>query len=260
MNKGFQRVISVTPNTTESIFALGAGKTLVGRSRYCDFPPEAASVPVVGGYVDVSLETVLALQPDLVVGARGPSGTGLVDKLTEHGIKTYFPRTETVEEIFAMIEGLSDLLQCGNAGSILVKTLRGELAAIQASIAGEPKPRALLVFGLSPIVVAGPSSFPNEMLGLAGATNAIQTGPRYPSLGIEEVIAAKADIIIDAAIAEGHGKIRVQKQASGWGQVPAVQADKVFALQDDSALRPGPRVATGVRAMAKLIHRNVPIP
>lgn len=255
-----QRVISVTPNTTESIFAIGAGKRLVGRSRYCDYPPEASSVQVVGGYVDVSIETLLALQPDLVVGARGPTGSGLVEKLNARGIRTYFPPTESVEEIFAMIVGLSDLLDCGVAARRVVANLKSELSAITKAVSNEAKPRALLVFGLSPIVVAGPGSFPNEMLELAGATNAISAGPRYPSLGIEEVIAAKPEIIIDAAIAEGHGKTRVQKEASGWGEVPAVKADKVVALQDDAALRPGPRLAAGVRALAKLIHTGVQIP
>ena len=214
----------------------------------------------VGGYVDVSLETVLALRPDLVVGARGPSGPDLVDKLNQHGIATYFPPTETVDEIYAMIGGLSDRLDCVFQGSRLVQELKANLLTISTAVAHELKPRALLVFGLSPIVVAGPGSFPNEMLQLAGATNAIETGPRYPSLGIEEVIAAKPDIIIDAAIAEGHGKLRVQKEASGWKQVPAVQAERVFALQDDAALRPGPRLASGVKTLAKLIHKGVQIP
>src|SRR4051794_8829475 len=67
-----QRIISLSPNTTETLFAVGAGDRVVGRSRYCDYPPEAAHIPAVGGYVDVSFEAVLALHPDLVVGARGP--------------------------------------------------------------------------------------------------------------------------------------------------------------------------------------------
>src|SRR3954467_13518107 len=85
------RIVSLSPNTTETLFALGVGDRVVGRSRYCDHPPEAARIPVVGGYVDASLEAILALHPDLVVGARGPAGSALIDRLAGLGIATYFP-------------------------------------------------------------------------------------------------------------------------------------------------------------------------
>src|SRR5678815_2093660 len=68
------RVVSISPSTTEAVFAIGAGSLLVGRSRYCDFPPEVERLPVVGGYADPSVESIVALAPNLVVGARGPAG------------------------------------------------------------------------------------------------------------------------------------------------------------------------------------------
>ena len=87
---------------------VGAGASMVGRSRYCDFPPEALRLPQVGGYVDPSFEAILALRPDLVIGARGPSGSALAEKLEARGIATYFPPTESFGAIDVMILGLGD--------------------------------------------------------------------------------------------------------------------------------------------------------
>ena len=73
--------MSLSPSTTEILFAVGAGKRVVGRSRFCNYPPEALAIPVVGGFVDANLEEIVRLAPDLVVGARGPSGPLLGQKL-----------------------------------------------------------------------------------------------------------------------------------------------------------------------------------
>src|SRR5258707_11591621 len=90
------RIVSLSPNTTETVFALGAGDRVVGRSRFCDYPPEVLAIPSVGGYVDPSLEAILALAPTLVVGARGPGGPALAEKLAAIGIATFFPPAESM--------------------------------------------------------------------------------------------------------------------------------------------------------------------
>ncbi|MGH7280002.1 MAG: helical backbone metal receptor, partial [Polyangiaceae bacterium] len=92
------RVVSLSPSTTETMFAIHAGDELVGRSRYCDYPPEARALPEVGGYTDPNFEAILALHPDLVIGARGPLGPPLEERLKSHGASTYFPETETLDE------------------------------------------------------------------------------------------------------------------------------------------------------------------
>jgi iron complex transport system substrate-binding protein len=95
------RVVSLSPSTTETMFAIGAGASLVGRSRYCDYPPEVTKLPQVGGYVDPSFEAILALRPDLVTGARGPAGTAITDRLEARGVATFFPETESFSAIAA---------------------------------------------------------------------------------------------------------------------------------------------------------------
>lgn len=110
-----RRVVSLSPSTTEAVCAVGATAQLVGRSRFCDYPPEVAGLPEIGGYVDPNLEAIVALSPDLVVGARGPAGAAIATQLEERGIATFLPRTETLAEVDSMIRGIGKELDRAEA-------------------------------------------------------------------------------------------------------------------------------------------------
>ncbi len=242
------------------MFAIGAGGLLVGRSRYCDFPEEALKLPQVGGYVDPNLETILALKPSLVTGARGPAGSGVVDTLSARGIETYFPETESFAQIDAMILGLGDRTLHSSEARGLVDRIHARVAQIERAVQGKPRVRALLVFGLEPIVVAGPGSFADEMLAHAGATNAVGEGKGYPTLGVETVIALDPDVVLNAAIAEAHGAERISGATAGWRALRAVKERRIVALTDESVLRPGPRVAEGLATIARAVHPDASVP
>ena len=246
-NGSHQRTISVTPNTTETIYAIGAGHTLVGRSRYCNYPPEASSIPSIGGYTDPSLETILALRPDIVVGARGPIGRGFVDALSSRGIECFFPSTESIEEVLSMITSLAELLRVAKNGTKLVESIRERLERVSRSNTGR-RLQTLFVLGLSPVSVAGPGSFSHELLVQAGYENVVKTGPRYPTLGLETVIALDPDAIIDAS---GSDHSIITADRAGWTSVRAVRERRVVVVSDDRVLRPGPRLVEGVEILAR---------
>ena len=210
--------------------------------------------------VDSNFESILVLAPDLVVGARGPAGRGLVDRLEARGIATYFPDSDSLVAIDAMIAGVGE--RTGHAADArkVVADLDARVAAIASAVASEPRPRVLLVFGLEPVVVAGPSTFADEMLRRAGAVNAVSEGAGYPTLGMERVISLDPDVVINAAMAESHGAERIAADSPGWSSVRAVKAGRVVGLDDEAVLRPGPRVADGLRTLAHAIHPNAALP
>jgi iron complex transport system substrate-binding protein len=123
-----------------------------------------------------------------------------------------------------------------------------------------PQTRTLLVFGLGPIVVAGPGSFPDKMLASAGAANVVTEGSGYPTLGIERVLALAPDVILDASMQESHDTERITGETPGWRELAAVKAGRVVALRDEAVLRPGPRVADGILALARAVHPGAPLP
>ncbi len=247
------RIVSVSASTTEALFAVGAGALVVGRSRYCDHPPEALALPSIGGYVDPSLEAILGLRPDLVVGARGPIGQGLVRTLEERGIATWFPETETLDQILAMIEGIG--ARTGRDALPVVRAMRARRDAIAAALSTVPRPRTLLVFEKKPISVAGPGSFPDEMLRLAGGANALAEGARYATISLEKALALDPDVVLDAEM----GAAPTPFDAT-WSALRAVRDGKIVRLADERVLRPGPRVLDGVALIARALHPGVAIP
>lgn len=247
-----QRIVSVSASTTEALFAIGAGSLVVGRSRYCDYPPEVSKLPSIGGYVDPSLEAILGLHPDLVVGARGPIGQGLVRTLEDRGIATWFPETESIDQIVAMIEGLG--ARTARDAASVATGIRDRRAKITAALAAAKRPRTLLVFEKKPISVAGPGSFPDEMLRLAGGDNALQQGARYATISLEKALALDPDVIIDAEM----GAAETPLDAT-WNALRAIRDNRVVRLRDERILRPGPRVMDGVAVIARALHPDATI-
>jgi iron complex transport system substrate-binding protein len=249
-----ERIVSISPSTTETLFVLGAGGRLVGRSRYCDWPKQVETLPQIGGYVDPSYEAILALRPDLVVGARGPSGTALTDRLDQRGIATYFPPTESFAQIDAMILGMGERTGTSEVARSYVTAMHEKIRAVEREAGARPRVRVLLVFGLEPLSVAGPSSFPAEMLSKVGAINVVTEGGAYPTLGIERVLALDPDVVINAAMGEQRSAERMGKDAPGWSRVRAIAEGRLVSIDDDSILRPGPRIAEGLATLARAVH------
>jgi iron complex transport system substrate-binding protein len=254
------RVVSLSPSTTEALAAIGARDELVGRSRYCDWPPDVASVPVVGGFVDPNFEAIVALRPDLVTGARGPGGQDIAARLEGRGIATYFPETESLENVDAMILGLGDRTDHEETAKRVVAEIRAREANIRARIEALPRPKTLLVFGLGPVTVAGPRSFPDEMLRVAGASNVVTEGGRYPTLGMERILALAPEVILDASMQESLGAERITRDSPGWRELAAVKDGHVVPVREEVILRPGPRVVDGIAALARALHPGLKPP
>jgi len=251
------RVVSLSPSTTEALAAIGARGVLVGRSRYCDYPADVSTLPEVGGYVDPSYEAILALAPDLVTGARGPAGPALSSRLTSRGIDTYFPVTESFDGVDAMLRGLGAKTGHAREAEAVVRAMHVEEERVSAAVASRPAVRTLLIFGISPIVAAGPGGFPDEMLRRAGGVNVVTDGGAYPTLGLEHVMVLDPDVVVDAAWGEAADHGRISADTPGWRELRAVKAERVVSLRDEVVLRPGPRLGEGLRQLAHALHPEV---
>ncbi|MFO0659727.1 MAG: helical backbone metal receptor [Polyangiaceae bacterium] len=224
-----------------------------------NYPPEAERLPSVGGFVDVSLEAVLALRPDLVIGARGPAGPSLAERLGARGIETYFPPTESVIEIEKMILGLAGKVGRALDGERLVAAQRVERREIQQQVAGQSAIRTLLLVGAAPIVAAGRGSFLDEMLTLTGGKNVLENNnatTSYPSLALEQVLVLDPDVILlvmseDMASLDG---------SEVWQRVRAVREKKTIRLAPDVLQRPGPRLNDGLRELLRALHPELVAP
>jgi iron complex transport system substrate-binding protein len=245
------RVVSISPATTEALFAIGAGDHVVGRSRYCDWPPEATKLPVVGGILDADLEAIVQLSPDLLVGGPGPPSDALAQKLAPFKVPTWFPRVDSFADIEAMVLGAGDRTGHAEDARRVVDGpdgIRARVAAVEHAVAGEAAPRVLFVVDLSPVVAAGPGDFIDEMIRRAGGANALDVGGAWQNLGFERIVDLDPDVVVDASSANGEaldassanggsGATRIQAKAAGWAEVRAVREGHVVTLNDARVLR-----------------------
>jgi iron complex transport system substrate-binding protein len=235
---GARRIVTLAPSMTDYLVALGATDRIVGVTRV-DHAPEVAARPRVGGFLDPSPEAVLGLKPDLVLWVTDGGALAAVRRLAELSAGTFailaIPIV-TVADVPAAARLVGEAIGEPAAGAALAGRLQGALDRLRAGSAGRPHPRVLFVVGREPLVVAGPGSFPDELLGLAGAENAVGGTRPWPVYPLELAVAANPDLVIDAAFdepAEG-----IQRLAA----IPAVRRGAVARLRRDDLLRAGPRM------------------
>jgi iron complex transport system substrate-binding protein len=249
-----QRIVSLTPALTEILFAVGAGDRVAGVTQYCDYPPAAKSKPKVGGYVNPSVEAVLALKPDLVLVSPGPGNRDSALAMRRVGLRLEIVPAETLEESLAAIEGVARLTGDDAAGHELAARVRGRLDAVAKRAAGAPRVPTFFCVQTDPIIAAGRDTLPSQLLELAGGTNVV-SAPRYPRLDVEAVAAAKPEVILqsrmDLASGDAHAEDAFWKR---WPSILAVARGRVVVLPDDLALRPGPRVADAAEELAAILH------
>lgn len=237
-----QRLVSLAPNMTEIVFALGAGERVVGVTRFCNFPPEAAALEKVGGYTDVSLEKVFTLKPDLVVVPTGPGAAAVARALERAGFPVYWSRVDGVDDTLRTIRELGGLLDRAAEAEALATRLEGDLAK-GGRAPGDP-PRALVLVGAHPLVAAGPGTYLDELVRRAGGVNVVTSNPgSFASLSEETVAALAPSVILDLAMA---GERLPASLLSRW-QAAGI---RVVALKGDAYLRPGPRLGAAYREIA----------
>ncbi|MGH7281308.1 MAG: ABC transporter substrate-binding protein, partial [Polyangiaceae bacterium] len=167
---------------------------------------------------------------------------------------------ETLDEIDAMVLGVGKLTDHATDAAALVAAMHARELAVSDAVKDLPKPRVLLVFGLTPTVSAGPGSYADVMIAKAGGTNVVTSGGPYPVLGMEQVLALDPDVILNAAMQESRSVEQIAKDAPGWRSARAVKTGRVVALSDESVLRPGPRVGDAIAVVARAIHPEAKIP
>lgn len=251
-----RRIVSLAPVLTETLFALGAGESVVGVTRYCDRPTAARRLPKVGGYVDPQLEALLALEPDLVVAMPSLGQRQVLDRLRERGVPVWVAFGDRIDEVRDLVRGLGAQLGRDAEASALVARLDEGLRAVAATHAKVSKrPRAAVVFQVEPLVVAGPGTFPDEALVVAGALPAApRDGPAWPSWSLEALLAVAPDVLVAAEGPAAAARLREILARLG----PAGARIRVVAHDGPILIRPGPSLHEDVAALARLLRSTTP--
>jgi iron complex transport system substrate-binding protein len=250
-----QRIVSLTPALTEILFALDLGERVVGVTRFCDYPAEAAERPKVGGYVNPSVEAILALEPDAVFVSPNTGNRDSALSVERAGARLVVVDADDLADTFTAIETVARVCGVERRGAELIARVRERLDAASAALAGAAPVPVLFCVQLDPIIGVGGGTLPAELLELAGGRNVIEADG-YPRLGIETVIEEAPRVILQARMDtdDPDADRQVLDYWSRWSSIPAVSADRVHVFDGTTALRPGPRVADAVEMLAGLLH------
>jgi len=243
-----RRVVSLAPSMTDIAVALGKADRLVGVTKFDD-APEVKGLPRVGGFLDPSAEAVLALRPDLVLWFTDGGAMPAVSRLAELGIPVLALPVVSVPDVLAACRSVGAALGDRAAGERLAARLEDTIARFRARAARLPPRRVLFIVGREPLVVAGPGSYPDELLRVVGARNVVEGTVAWPVFPLERAAALDPDVVIDAAVRE-HGEGGDRALAA----IPAVRRGGVRRLASDAALRPGPRLARALALLFEAIH------
>lgn len=251
------RVVSLMPSVTEWVIALGAADRLVARTDYDDHPA-TAELPSVGGGLDPSVEWLATRRPDLVIAWPDAPSRSLVGQLEALGIAVYQAPTETIAEALDVARDLGVLLGREDAAAAAIAEVGAGLDSVRRAVAGRPRPDVLYLIGLDPPMAAGPGTFVDELLGIAGGRNVLEgAGQRWPRVSVEEVVARDPDVIIVAA-ASGEDAVAGLAGRPGWRGLEAVREGRVHAVSPDQVNRPGPTLAASAALLARLLHPRAP--
>jgi len=247
------RVISLAPNLTEIVFAVGGGDRLVGRTSYCDYPPEAKSVAEVGDTLHPSLERVISLKPQVVLISTASQLEVFTQQLENQNIAVFVTDPHDLDGVFRTIEQIGEILGKTDQAATLIQSLRRRTNTVQDAVKQKPPVRVFYQLSAEPLYTAGRDSFVTDLMRRAGAISVTGDIPgAWPKFSSESALASKPEaIILPTGGSMGTGNSTV---AEALRQSPAVQQGRVYKINDDHLVRPGPRAIDGLEEMARALH------
>jgi len=256
---GAERVVSLAPNITEIVCAIGGAHHLVGRTSACNFPPEALKdVPIVGGFGDPSLDRLLSVKPTLVLDVA-LADEALAQKIAEIGLRRERITCSSLADIPDAISAVGKLIGHDSEAQSLASDLRSMIDAFRSrSLTVKNRPRVYAEIWCDPITTAGKASFISELITLAGGDNVGDiVNKDYFQVGPEWVLDQNPDVIL-CFYMTGAGDVRnTILQRSEWRNINAVKTGRVYTdLDSDLILRPGPRVLQGITMLHSSMFRS----
>ena len=256
-----ERIISIVPALTETLFAIGAGPEVVGVGSFDTLPSEVRTLPRVGGLIDPDMERIFSLRPDLVI-LHG-SQQDQIAQLTQASIPVFSYTHGGLTDTLSVILELGARTGHATGAERVVSEIEQRLAAVRARTDGRMRPRVLLVFGREPrslrnIYASGGYGFLHDMLTAAGGDNVFADVQRESvQLTSEAIVTAAPDVIIELTYDDRMTPDTQAAEVAVWNRLPAIPAvrnKRVHLLLGNQFVVPGPRLAEATAAIARALH------
>jgi iron complex transport system substrate-binding protein len=252
------RIVSLAPSITEILFSLGLGERVVGVTTYSNYPVEAALEPKVGSYINLNVEKIISLSPELVVGTKDGNRKNVTDLLEQAGIKVFIVNPRNVAEAIETIEWVGMAAGVPERGRDLRNTLEGRLSRIRDLVSHRRQPNVFMQINLKPIMTVNGDTFLHDLIRLSGGHNIFEKEPfHYPRINVEEIIARKPEVIMISSMELGGRFEAAREEWLKLTVIPAAREKRVHLIDSDISNRPGPRIVDALEIMARFVHPEV---
>ncbi len=244
-----KRAVSLAPNLTENIFAIGEGDKLVGVTTYCNFPAEASQIKKVGDTINPNIETIIALKPDVVFVSTASQIESFTKQLAEQNIAVYVTNPNSLTDVFANLRKLGELFGTSEKADKLVADLEKRTNEIEQKVKDKKSVKVFVQISKEPLFTVGGKSFLTDLIKRAGGESVTaDVAEAYPKFSKETALALQPDVIILSESEDNKEPNDVFKNS------PAVKNSKVFKINADIISRPSPRLVDALEQIAEKIH------
>jgi len=247
-----ERIVSVAPSITETVFALGAEGLLVGRTDYCDYPAEVSGIESVGTLKEPNIERIVELDTDLVIASTHFS-EDVYEKLNELGVKVVVLNpNDSFAGVYSVIEVMGEILDLSENADKLNSEMKETVAEVEDKVSGLSAPSVYYVVGYGEFgdFTAGGGTFISEMIRMANGENIADDVEGW-SYSLEKIVEHDPEMVIVSKYYETKAGLI---EANGYKDLSAVKAGNVFEIDSNMIDRQGPRIAEGFKALAEIIH------
>jgi iron complex transport system substrate-binding protein len=248
------RIVSLAPNLTEIVFALGEGSHLAGDTDFCDYPAEALQKTHVGGTVNPNMEEIVSLMPDLIL-ATSINRRETVNALDRLGLPVYVTDPHSVEEMIASVEHIGSAIGVEKAAKTLSESLHARVADMDRRVSNTAQRRVLFAVWTEPLISVGRDTFIADALRHAGGRSVVDTTTEWPHVSMEEMVKLQPEFVIFASAHMGDAQhdLETLRSRPGWRDLTAIQQGNVVVISD-AINRPAPRMVDAIEQLARALH------
>ena len=242
-----ERIVSLAPSITETLFAVGAGDRVAGVTSYCDYPPEARGKEKVGDTLKPNIEKIVGLRSDLVIVSTSSQLEQYVLRLEELGVPVYISNPRNIDSVLRSISAIGQLVDAEDRAREIVASMSAEVERVAKRLERRPRPRVLFLLGTEPLITVGSGTFLDDLINRAGGQSiSAGTSGDYPQYSLETAVAKQPEVIFI--------QFDEKQLPDRLRQTPAGMGGRVYHVDDDVVSRPGPRIVQGLEQMAIRIH------
>lgn len=253
-----KRIISLAPSVTEILFALGLNEQIAGVTNFCDYPEAALSKPRIGGFVNPSIEKIVSLRPDLIIGTIEGNRRETVYRLNDLGLSVYLVNPKSFDGVIKTIKNIGEIVGGQDESRRIIRDMETEKENIIMHTASLPKPKIFFQIDYAPIITVGKGTLANDLIHLAGGRSISEDElSNYPHYSIETILLKAPEIIIMSSMESKRDYLNLLRMWQHWKSIPAVRMNAIYVIDSNLVDRPTPRIMEGLETLARMIHPEV---